>query len=110
MIETELIENARNGMVDDVIDAGGMVIEGGHGRQHQHAGAGQGQHVFQVNYAERRFARHQHQSMTADGEAMMARMIEQAKSAEALIAAGLDAQDVSDLKRLLSKLGGLRQV
>ena len=40
---------------------------------------------------------------------MMARMIEQAKSAEALIAAELDAHDVSDLKRLLSKLGGLRQ-
>lgn len=46
-------------------------------------------------------------SMTAEGQAMMARMIEQAKRAEKLIAAELDAQDVSDLKRLLSKLGGL---
>lgn len=47
-------------------------------------------------------------SMTAAGRAMMARMIEQAKAAEQLIAADLDAQDVADLKRLLSKLGGLQ--
>lgn len=47
-------------------------------------------------------------SMTAAGRAMMERMIEQAKGAEQLIAADLDAQDVADLKRLLSKLGGLQ--
>ncbi|MRE92648.1 MarR family transcriptional regulator [Enterobacter bugandensis] len=48
-------------------------------------------------------------TMTADGEAMLAQMIEQAKSAEKMIAAGLDAQDITDLKRLLSKLGGLQE-
>lgn len=47
--------------------------------------------------------------MTASGEAMLAQMIEQAKSAERMITAGLDAQDISDLKRLLSKLGGLKE-
>lgn len=47
--------------------------------------------------------------MTASGEAMLAHMIEQAKSAEKMITAGLDAQDISDLKRLLSKLGGLKE-
>ena len=48
-------------------------------------------------------------TMTADGEAMLAQMIGQAKSAEKMIAAGLDAQDITDLKRLLSKLGGLQE-
>lgn len=47
-------------------------------------------------------------SMTAEGEAMLKRMIEQAKSAEKMIAAELDARDIADLKRLLSKLGGLQ--
>lgn len=48
-------------------------------------------------------------SMTADGKAAMTRMIEQAKDAEKMIAADLDAQDIADLKRLLSKLGGLEE-
>lgn len=47
-------------------------------------------------------------TLTANGQAMLAQMIEQAKSAEKMITAGLDAQDISDLKRLLSKLGGLK--
>ncbi|MBK0001696.1 MULTISPECIES: MarR family winged helix-turn-helix transcriptional regulator [Erwiniaceae] len=48
-------------------------------------------------------------SMTADGEIMLARMVEQAKSAEKTIASGLNEQDIRDLKRLLSKLGGLQE-
>lgn len=48
-------------------------------------------------------------SLTADGEAMLARMVEQAKAAERLITEDLDARDIADLKRLLSKLGGLRE-
>lgn len=48
-------------------------------------------------------------SMTADGEIMLARMVEQAKSAEKTIASGLSEQDICDLKRLLSKLGGLQE-
>jgi len=48
-------------------------------------------------------------SMTAAGEAMLERMIEQAKRAERTITAGLDAQDIADLKRLLSKLSGLQE-
>ena len=48
-------------------------------------------------------------SMTADGEVMLNRMIEQAKSAEKMITTGLDSQDIADLKRLLSKLGGLQE-
>ncbi|ORM65466.1 MarR family transcriptional regulator [Pantoea rodasii] len=48
-------------------------------------------------------------SMTAEGEVMMNRMVEQAKSAEKMITAGLDSQDIADLKRLLSKLGGLQE-
>lgn len=48
-------------------------------------------------------------SMTATGAAMMALMIEQAKTAETLMTAGLDAQDIADLKRLLSKLGGIAE-
>lgn len=48
-------------------------------------------------------------SMTAEGEVMLNRMIEQAKSAEKMITAGLDSQDIADLKRLLSKLGGLQE-
>lgn len=47
-------------------------------------------------------------SMTPDGEAMLARMVAQAKAAEQLITTDLDARDIADLKRLLSKLGGLR--
>lgn len=48
-------------------------------------------------------------SMTEAGAAMMARMVEQAKTAEKLITAGLDDQDIADLKRLLSKLGGIAE-
>lgn len=48
-------------------------------------------------------------SMTADGEIMLARMVEQAKSAEKTIASGMNEQDIRDLKRLLSKLGGLQE-
>lgn len=48
-------------------------------------------------------------SMTAEGEVMLKRMIEQAKSAERMITSGLDSQDIADLKRLLSKLGGLQE-
>lgn len=47
--------------------------------------------------------------MTADGEAMLKQMIEKAKSAEKMITAGLDAQDINELKRLLSKLSGLQE-
>jgi len=47
--------------------------------------------------------------MTTEGEVMLNRMIEQAKQAEELIAQRLDTQDVADLKRLLSKLGGLHE-
>jgi len=48
-------------------------------------------------------------SMTTDGEIMLARMVEQAKSAEKTITSGLSEQDIGDLKRLLSKLGGLQE-
>lgn len=48
-------------------------------------------------------------SMTAAGEIMLASMIEQAKNAERLITAQLSSQDVADLKRLLSKLGGVQE-
>lgn len=47
-------------------------------------------------------------AMTPEGEAMLARMIAQAKQAEKVIAEGLSTQDVADLKRLLSKIGGLQ--
>lgn len=47
-------------------------------------------------------------TMTAEGEVMLNRMIEQAKQAEELIAQRLDAKDIADLKRLLNKLGGLQ--
>ena len=48
-------------------------------------------------------------SMTPEGEAMLTQMIAQAKNAEKLIASGLNAQDVADLKRLLSKIGGIQE-
>ena len=48
-------------------------------------------------------------SMTADGKATLDRMVEQAKNAEKMITASLNAQDIVDLKRLLSKLGGLQE-
>lgn len=48
-------------------------------------------------------------TMTIEGEIMLNRMIEQAKQAEELITQRLDTQDVTDLKRLLSKLGGLHE-
>ena len=48
-------------------------------------------------------------SMTAAGEAMLQQMVAQAKRAEQMIAADLNAQDIADLKRLLSKLGGLQE-
>lgn len=47
-------------------------------------------------------------SMTHDGEALLALMIEQAKNAEKLIAADLSSQDIADLKRLLGKLVGVQ--
>lgn len=48
-------------------------------------------------------------SMTPEGEAMLTQMIAQAKNAEKLIASGLNAQDIADLKRLLSKIGGIQE-
>lgn len=48
-------------------------------------------------------------TMTAEGETMLNLMVEQAKSAEKMITANLDMQDIADLKRLLSKLGGLQE-
>lgn len=48
-------------------------------------------------------------SMTDEGRAMLAQMIEQARRAEERITASLSVQDVADLKRLLSKLGGLQE-
>lgn len=48
-------------------------------------------------------------SMTEEGEAMLTQMVAQAKNAEKLIASGLDAQDIADLKRLLSKIGGVQE-
>ena len=48
-------------------------------------------------------------TLTADGESMLNLMVEQAKSAEKMITANLDTQDIADLKRLLSKLGGLQE-
>ncbi|WP_245840122.1 MarR family winged helix-turn-helix transcriptional regulator [Pantoea rwandensis] len=48
-------------------------------------------------------------TMTAAGETMLNLMVEQAKSAEKMITAHLDMQDIADLKRLLSKLGGLQE-
>lgn len=47
-------------------------------------------------------------SMTAEGESMLAKMVEQAKLAEQRITADLNDQDIDDLKRLLSKLGGVQ--
>ncbi len=47
-------------------------------------------------------------SMSAEGEAMLAKMITQAKQAENVITEGMSAQDIADLKRLLSKIGGLQ--
>ena len=48
-------------------------------------------------------------TLTADGESMLNLMVEQAKSAEKMITANLNTQDIADLKRLLSKLGGLQE-
>ncbi|WP_312239748.1 MarR family winged helix-turn-helix transcriptional regulator [Pantoea sp.] len=48
-------------------------------------------------------------SMTAAGQEMLSRMIEQAKSAEKMLAAALDEQDIADLKRMLSKLSKLQE-
>lgn len=48
-------------------------------------------------------------TMTAEGKAMLTRMVEMAKNAEKQITAGLDEQDITDLKRLLGKLGGLQE-
>lgn len=47
-------------------------------------------------------------SLTAAGHAMLEKMTEQAKRAEAMITADLDPEDIRELKRLLSKLGGLQ--
>lgn len=47
-------------------------------------------------------------TMTAQGEAMLALMIEQAKAAEKQMTVDLDAHDIAELKRLLGKLGGLQ--
>lgn len=47
-------------------------------------------------------------SMTPDGMAMMAQMVEQARNAEKMITAALSEQDSADLKRLLSKLTGVQ--
>lgn len=48
-------------------------------------------------------------TMTEEGKMMLERMIEQAKSAEKMMTAGLEVQDIADLKRLLIKLGGLQK-
>lgn len=48
-------------------------------------------------------------TITEEGKMMLERMIEQAKSAEKMMTAGLEVQDIADLKRLLIKLGGLQE-
>ena len=48
-------------------------------------------------------------TLTAEGQSMLGQMVEQAKSAEKLMTAELDARDINELKRLLSKLGGLKE-
>lgn len=48
-------------------------------------------------------------SLTEEGIAMLNRMGEHAKKAEEMIASNLDSRDIADLKRLLSKLGGLQE-
>src|ERR1035437_681535 len=61
VLDAEMIEHARDDEIDQLGDAGGTVIEPGRRRQHDRPRPSEAQHVLEVNRAERRFARHEHQ-------------------------------------------------
>lgn len=56
-VEAELVADAADDEVDEVIDRRWLVVEAGHGGQDDGAGAGDGDHVLQADQVEGRFAR-----------------------------------------------------
>jgi len=59
--DAEVVEHARDDEVDEVVDARRASVEAGHRRQDRRAGAGELQHVLEVDRGERRLARDQHE-------------------------------------------------
>src|SRR5689334_7266180 len=57
----KLIDHAHRDVIDDVVEVLRIVIERGHWWQDHHAHARQLQHVFQMNFTERRLAYDEHQ-------------------------------------------------
>src|SRR4030095_13238138 len=47
-LQSELVEHPGDGVVDDVVDRAGVIVEGGQGRHHESAHARKRQHVFHV--------------------------------------------------------------
>src|SRR5574343_1675383 len=58
---TQLVEDAGDNEVDDLVDALRVLVKARAGRQDHGAGAGQAQHVFEVNDRERGFTWNQNQ-------------------------------------------------
>ncbi len=55
----ELVEHARDDVIDDVVDGLRMVVEGRHRRHDRHAHARELEHVLEMHLGERRLAHHQ---------------------------------------------------
>src|SRR5690606_25000494 len=60
-VHREVCEDAANHEVHEVLNAPGLVIEARRRRQDQRAGAGQAEHVLQVDRRVRRLARYEHE-------------------------------------------------
>src|SRR5262249_8038951 len=61
ILNPELVTDARNDQIDQVATRPGPVAPAGHGRQYDRAGARHAHHVFEMDQAERCFARHKNQ-------------------------------------------------
>src|SRR5690242_17089918 len=60
-IQAELIENSAHDVMDQLVYILRVVVEGWNRREDDRAHAAQGEHIFQMNLAERAFTRKQHQ-------------------------------------------------
>ena len=61
VFDMELVADAGDDEVDEILNAGYAVVEAGHGGQDHGAGLGRGMHVGQLGDGERRFTRHEDQ-------------------------------------------------
>ncbi len=62
MVEAEVVHEAEDEVVDELLDRLGPVVEAGHGRDDHRAGVPEAQQVFEVDRVQRRLARDEHEA------------------------------------------------